>query len=325
MKFSIGDVGRIGVLMGGYSSEREISLKSGRAIYQALSDAGCETALIDIVGKNEKEIVVKILDEQVNLAFIALHGRLGEDGTIQTILEDLEIKYTGSGIEASVRAFDKSISQKEFKNHGISVPPFITLRKEDHYVERALLDQLESFPVVVKPAREGSSIGITIVNNEEDFQAALKLAKQFDDIIIVEKYIKGKEFTVGILGQKALSVVEICPRNEYFDYSSKYEEGMTEYSVPALISEDLTHKLQKTALEAHQLLGCKDFSRVDYIVDEAEHVYLLELNTIPGFTSTSLLPKAAKEASLSFQQLCLKIIELAYGKKKETKNISIRG
>ncbi len=311
------ELGTIGVLMGGYSSEKDISLKSGKAVYNALKKAGCQTVPLEINDADPHRINDFIKDSHIDVAFIALHGKLGEDGTIQTICEDVGIPYTGSGIKASQLAFDKALSQVLFRHNSIPVPEHEIILSTNGWSVDSIFSRLDSMPLIVKPSREGSSIGISIVRNKEDLDKSIEYGFQYGSEVIVERYIKGKEVTVGILANKALPVVEICSKNEFFDFQSKYEEGMTEYVVPAQLPKELTNKLQKIALRAHNVLSCKDFSRVDMLIDGSMNMYVIEINTIPGFTSTSLLPKAAQAAGLNFTELCLQLIRLAYGKKKQ--------
>jgi len=315
--------GRIGVLMGGYSSEREISLKSGQAIFESLKKQGCDVVALDIVDHSLDKISAFIEDKKMDIAFIALHGALGEDGKIQAILEHLNILYVGSGIAANKLAIDKIKAQEFFKNHNISIPKNFSLRTktvEDDFSEK--IKDIGAFPVVVKPCCGGSSIGISIVNSHQELKESIKILGSSEEKILIEKYIKGREFTVGILNNRPLPVIEVCPKKGFFDYSSKYLSSETRYIVPAQISEVVVATLQSVALKASRLLGCSGFARVDLIIDEDLNHYLLEVNTIPGFTSTSLLPKAANQAGLNFDKLCIKILEWAYGKKKESKDQS---
>jgi D-alanine-D-alanine ligase len=317
-------LGRIGVLMGGISSERDISLKSGHAITGALIRQGQAAVSLDITVSDEAKIDALIRKSQIDVAFIALHGRLGEDGTIQRILEEAQVPYTGSGVQASRQAFDKAIAQNLFKRSGLRTPPYAILTKMNHTDIDVPLAQVGPFPLVVKPACEGSSIGVGIAFNKEELGDALDEAWRYGDKVLIEKYIEGREFTVGIIGEEALPVVEIFPKNKFFDFEAKYTAGRTDYVVPAKIPEKIAGAIQKRALEAHRLLGCEDFSRVDFMLDAQEYHYILEVNTIPGFTSTSLLPKAAQQKGIGFDQLCLTIVELAYGKKKEIKYTTLR-
>ncbi len=315
--------GRIGVLMGGYSSERAISLKSGTAIFEALKAEHCDVVALDIQDQEEQKIIDLIKKADIDIAFIALHGQLGEDGTIQSILEKLEIPYPGSGVDASRLSINKVLAQNLFKKNNIQIAPFVSLVKKNSADIDEVINQLKSFPLVVKPACEGSSIGVTLVRNKKELIKAIDVAWQYGPQVLVEKYIKGRELTVGILNQKALCVIEICAKGDFFDFAAKYQSGLTEYIFPAQIPQQTALRIQKMALDAHTALGCEDLSRVDFILSDDGTPYVLEINTIPGFTSTSLLPKAAKEAGLNFNQLCFKLVELAYGKKKKSTTIPV--
>lgn len=321
MSEDVKQFGRIGVLMGGYSSEREISLKSGNAITEALRRQGCDVIALDIVERHRENILSYVRRQSLDMAFIALHGRLGEDGTIQSILEELNVVYTGSGIEASRLALDKVLTQDLFQKNGITVPEHISLSAKDTARHAGIIQGIDFFPVVVKPAREGSSIGVSLVRTPEDLPEALREAGKYDDKILVDRYIKGRELTVGILDREVLPVIEIRPQGEFFDFTSKYSMGRSDYIIPAPLPEETSAMLRQTALRAHQVLGCADFSRVDFILADNGVPYVLEVNTIPGFTSTSLLPKAAKAVGIDFDRLCLRLAGLAYGKKKKIKNI----
>ncbi len=311
--------GRVGVLMGGCSSEREISLKSGQAVYEALCDEGCDAIALDIVEIKEEKIAAFIQQANINMAFIVLHGVLGEDGVIQSILENLNIPYTGSGVVASQRAFNKITTLDLFQAEGLNVPDYVVLSKKDSVDLDMIINQLKCFPMVVKPSCEGSSIGISIVKDRQELSVALELSWQYGDEILCEQYIDGRELTGGILDQQALPVIEICSHRHFFDFKAKYNKGMTDYIVPAELSTENTAELQNMALKAHRILGCEDFSRVDFMWQEGKP-YILEVNTIPGFTATSLLPQAAQAIGLSFNQLCLKLMELVYGKKEKKQN-----
>ncbi|HOW34809.1 MAG TPA: D-alanine--D-alanine ligase [Candidatus Omnitrophota bacterium] len=310
----INQFGHIGILMGGCSSEREISLKSGTAIYNALKNCNCQVTALDIASEDEARILSLVRNAGIDVAFIALHGRLGEDGTIQSILEKAKIPYTGSGVTASRLALNKVSAQNIFRKNNIPVPDYIVIRKKDSGDSQKFLDKVNGFPVVVKPANQGSSIGITLVKEKKDLTPALKLAFQYDDEILIERYISGRELTVGILDETPLPVIEIKPKGSFFDFESKYQPGMAEHIVPAVIPPPVAKAVQDFALKAHQSLGCRHLSRVDVLLDKENNPYVIEINTIPGFTATSLLPDAAKHAGLDFSQLCLKLIALAYGK-----------
>ncbi len=307
--------GNIGVLMGGYSSEREISLRSGNAVYEALATAGYAVKPIDIQTNDHPKIIEMIKSSGINVAFIALHGRLGEDGQIQTILDELDIPYTGCGPAASQKAFNKITAQSAFKNAGLSVPEnfFITNGSLVHFKE--VFAVLKKLPFVVKAACEGSSIGISMVRHPSAWEGVLRDALSYGPYVIVEKYIKGREVTAGIFDGEALPLVEVINRNLLFDYNSKYQKGLTEYVVPAAFPEALTKKIQEMALVAYKTLGCEGFARIDIRIDAQEQPYILEINTIPGFTATSLFPKAALKAGYSFLEVCEKLLDLAYGKK----------
>lgn len=304
---------RIGVLMGGVSSEREISLKSGKAVFEALKEYFSTVIAIDLQTDDCKEISRLIRSQRLDCAFIALHGRFGEDGQIQSILEELGIPYTGSGVNSSRLAMDKISSRRIFQINHLPVPRYIVLNKKT-YNSLFSPDQDFSFPLVVKPACQGSSVGMSIVDSLEDLKQAIELAFTFDENILLEEYISGKEVTAGILGQKPLPLIEIVPKKRFFDYEAKYQQGMTEYIMPASIPRGLTRRVQSLALKAHQLLRCSGCSRADFIIRDGNTPFLLEVNTIPGFTATSLLPKAARLAGIDFLELCLRLIELAYAK-----------
>ncbi|MCM8796959.1 MAG: D-alanine--D-alanine ligase [Candidatus Omnitrophica bacterium] len=308
----VNNVGRIGVLMGGPSSEREISLKSGKAVQEALRGVGINVVGIDIKTDNVKENMRLIQYYGINCAFIALHGKFGEDGTIQKILEDLEIPYTGSGVEASKLAMDKIASLRLFEEAGLAVPAYEILEKNSNWSFSGNI----KFPLVVKPATHGSSIGLSIIDKNSALAEALNLAFSFDDRVIIQEYIRGREMTVGILDGQALPVIEIVPKKRFFDYEAKYQSGMTEYIVPARLEDSIAKKIQESAINAHRLLGCSGCSRADIILNELNIPFILEVNTIPGLTATSLLPKAAKAVGIEFVQLCLKLIALAYEKNK---------
>lgn len=305
--------GTIGVLMGGYSSEREISLRSGNAVYQALASAGYSVKSIDISTSDRVRISELIKHAHIDVAFIALHGRLGEDGQIQTILEEIGIPYTGSGPAASQKAFNKITAQSAFQNAGLPIPEnfYITDGQLVHFKD--VFGVLKKLPFVVKAACEGSSIGVYMVRHPSGWESALKDALALGPYVVVEKFIKGREVTAGIFDGQPLPLVEIVTKNSLFDFTSKYQKGLTEYVVPATLPEDLTKKIQAISLSAYEVLGCEGFARVDVRIDTAGRPYILELNTIPGFTETSLFPKAAAKAGFSFLQVCEKLLDLAYG------------
>ncbi|MDD4980409.1 MAG: D-alanine--D-alanine ligase [Candidatus Omnitrophica bacterium] len=308
--------GRIGVLMGGPSTEREISLKSGQAVCDSLSKLGFKVAAIDIKTDNIKKNTRLIKSYRIGLAFVALHGRFGEDGQIQELLDSLKIPYTGSGAMASCLAMDKITSRKIFEAHGLYVPRYKVEDRFSYNRNWKMHNMALSLPLVVKPATHGSSIGLSIIDTKSQLDKAVGEAFSFDEKVIIEEYIEGRELTVGILEEKALPVIEIVPKKRFFDYQAKYQAGMTEYIIPAKLQNALSKKIQEAALCAHKLLGCFGCSRVDMILSEDNMPFILEINTIPGLTQTSLLPKAARIVGIDFPHLCLKLIKLAYEKAK---------
>jgi D-alanine-D-alanine ligase len=309
--------GKIGVLMGGPSTEREISLESGKAVYESLNQAGLNVAAIDIKTDEVEENIRLIKSQKIDLAFIALHGRFGEDGQIQEILDTLKVPYTGSGALASSLAMDKIASRKIFEASGLHVPRYKTEDRFSYNANWRTHHNDFTLPLVVKPATHGSSIGLSLVDREEELDKSVDLAFSFEERIIIEEYIRGREVTVGILDELALPVIEIIPKKRFFDYEAKYQAGMTDYVVPAELEDEIAQNIQEAALSAHKLLGCYGCSRVDMILSSDNIPFVLEVNTIPGLTKTSLLPKAAKVAGIDFSQLCIKLIRLAYEKTQD--------
>lgn len=293
---------KIGVICGGISSEREISLKTGQGIYSALTELGYNADFIDFKGEDISAF------KNIDIAFLALHGKYGEDGTVQGVLELLKIPYTGSGILASSLAIDKIYSKKIFQLEGIKTPEYVSIDNDKNKEIAEIIKEVNlkiGYPAVVKPAREGSTIGITISENESDIIGAINFARIYDSKILIEKYIKGRQLTVSILGENpvALPIVEVIPKSGFYDFKSKYTSGLTEYIVPAKIDKDLAQTIQEIALDTHRSLGCYGISRVDLILDEKEEPFVLEINTMPGMTETSLVPKAAAAAGIDFKKL----------------------
>jgi len=307
--------GRIGVLMGGPSTEREVSLKSGQAVYNNLKEAGLDVVSIDITTDNPEENIRLIRSQNPDCAFIALHGRFGEDGQIQEILDRLKIPYTGSGAMASKLAMDKVTSLHIFEMQGLKVPRYEVVGITSYNTGWKMQNSL-NFPLVTKPATHGSSIGLSIVDNPKELDRAIVLAFGYDTRVIIQEYIAGREITVGILDNQTLPIIEIVPKKRFFDYEAKYQVGMTDYIVPAKLDPAVSDRAQGIALAAHNSLGCFGCSRVDMILAQDNAPFILEINTIPGLAQTSLLPKAAKVVGIDFTGLCLKLIELAYEKAK---------
>ncbi|MBI4682155.1 MAG: D-alanine--D-alanine ligase [Nitrospirae bacterium] len=315
---------RIGVLMGGLSAERDISIRSGLAVYQALQELGYNAVLID-AGRDITDVIKK---EKVKFAFLALHGGTGENGAIQGLLDVIGIPYTGSGVLASALAMDKEVSKKIFSYHGLSVAPFVVVERSTFNVKRSTKkSEIRNpkseikidfpLPWVVKPCTEGSSIGVSIVKEESSLNACLEKAFSFGQRTIVEKFIKGKELHIGVLGDRALGGVEVRPSLEFYNYEAKYTSGLTEYIIPPEIDEAAYENTKSMALKAHQALGCAGAARVDFIVEENSNTpYVLEVNTLPGMTTTSLLPKIAKAAGLDFKALIEEMVRLAVKEKE---------
>jgi D-alanine-D-alanine ligase len=287
--------------MGGCSAEREVSLRTGAAILASLRRCGHRAVGVD-VGRDLPRVLAR---RKVSVAFLALHGRGGEDGTVQGLLECLGIPYTGSGVLASALAMDKKHSKWVFRAHKLPTPDFEVVASGLRVGTR--LERL-SLPVVVKPICEGSSVGITIVRTRAALPPALATAFRYDAEALVETYIPGRDLTVGVLDDEALAVVEMRPRGGFYGYGSKYDAGATEYLVPAPLSPRQGARTRELALEAHRALGCRGASRVDFRLDERGRPLLIEVNTIPGMTATSLLPKSAAAAGVGFDELVTRIL-----------------
>jgi len=301
---------KIGVIAGGISSEREISLMTGKNIYDSLLKSGYNAILID--PRNDFYNKLK----EINLAYLALHGRYGEDGTIQGLLEFMGIPYTGSGVLGSAIAINKVLSKKIMKYENILTPDYIAVDfndKTDLTKIKGLVNERLTYPVIVKPNSEGSTIGASIVNDDAQLDCAVKGALKYDSRILIEKYINGRELTVGIIGSEpvALPIIEIKPKSGFYDYEAKYVKGMTEYIVPAKLDEDIYSYVSETAVKCHKVLECSSISRVDFILDKNNNAYVFELNTMPGMTATSLVPKAARAAGIDFNQLVEIILDSA--------------
>ena len=291
---------KIGVLCGGTSSEREISLMSGKAVYEAIKKLGFDVVLIDV----DKNVATKLIKEKIQIAYVILHGAMGEDGTIQGMLEIMGIAYTGCGVFSSSASIDKIISKKMFEYAKIPTAKWFTIEKNKPF-------DMPNFPVVVKPASQGSAIGVSIVKNKKEFEKAVKLAFSFEDRVLVEQYIKGMEITVGVLNGKPLPVIEIVPKGKFYDFKSKYTLGQSTHIIPARLPNKVLEKAQNIALKIFSEFMCNGICRVDMIVDKNNNIYVLELNTLPGMTETSLFPDAAKYIGMSFESLVLEILKSA--------------
>ena len=288
----------VAVLMGGLSAERDVSLKTGAAIAGALERSGYRVVRLDVT----RDVARDIRRRRIGAAFIALHGRGGEDGTMQGLLETMGIPYTGSGVLASALAMDKKHSKWVFTRNRLPHAPFAVLTRKDLAGTGWPCGSLAP-PLVVKPTCEGSTIGISIVRKKGDLKKALKSALRYGDEVLVEQYISGRELTVGVLGERPLRVVEIVAAGGFYDYRAKYKSGTTRYIVPAKLEQNVERRLQRMAVAAHQALGCRGASRVDFRLRRDGKPFLLEVNTIPGMTETSLLPKAAAAEGMSFEAL----------------------
>ena len=295
---------KIGVLLGGNSSEREVSLASGKAISAACKELGHDVLDLD-PQFDMRSLVPDLLT--VDLVFNGLHGGDGENGVVPGFLQSLGVKYTGSKTEASAICMDKRISKALVHRKNLLTPNWVSLDNNDPL--SSVGDMV--FPIVIKPNDQGSTIGLTIVNDESELDDAIKLARQFGNVVLIEEFIVGKEITVTVIGDKAYPIVEIVPSHGLYDYECKYNKGMTEYFCPANIDKDLTKAIQESALKIHKLLGCRHYSRVDFRLDKNGRAWFLELNTLPGMTETSLVPKAAKASGLSFPELIQTIINEA--------------
>jgi len=292
----------VAVLMGGPSAERKISLKTGRAVSSALRSRGVSVAEI---GENE-EVAAGLDQVRPGVAFVALHGRFGEDGQVQALLEERAIPYTGSGVDASRLAMNKILARRRFVEAGLAVPPGRVIGPEEE-----IGDPPFPGPVVVKPSSEGSSIGLSVVSGAADYRRACAEARRHDAEILVERFMPGEELTVAVLEEKALPVVRIDPRAGHFSYEAKYTPGLTAYTVIAPGGDERYRLAQAAGERAHLSLGCYAYSRTDIILGEDGVPYVLEVNTIPGFTDQSLFPRAAAAAGIAFPDLCLKLLALA--------------
>jgi D-alanine-D-alanine ligase len=329
----IEDAMRIAVLFGGTSAERDVSVASGAQVVKALQEAGHQVLAVDtargVLESGEQARLLIRADtsalaksgklKEVDVVFLALHGGSGEDGTIQAFFDLAEIPYTGSGHRGSANAMDKDTSKRLFRAAGIPTPDWLMGRVSPDETKRSL-----GFPVVVKPNSQGSTIGLSVVNAPEDLDAAFELAARYDDEIMIERFIAGREFTVGVLGDRSLAVGEIIPAHaQIFDYASKYQEGGAREIFPADLTPEQSARAQELALAAHRALKLQDYSRVDFRMDAAGDFWVLEVNTLPGMTATSLLPQSAAAIGISFAELCEEICRRAIARHRAKRSSTV--
>jgi D-alanine-D-alanine ligase len=296
---------KIGVLCGGLSAEREVSLRTGEAICAALADRGVHAERIFV----DRDVDLVLRQAKIDVAFVALHGRYGEDGCVQGLLEVLGIPYTGSSVMASALAMNKVKAKELFRLHNLPTPPYYVLTASGEEGTIAEAHGTFGFPAVVKPSGEGSSVGVSIVRNMAELEAACDAALRFDDEILVERYVDGMEVSVAVLGDRPLGAIEIVPSTPFYDFGSKYTPGKSEYHMPARLSPERYRGILAQAVLAHRALGCTGATRVDMMISEKGNEYILEVNTIPGMTPTSLLPKIAAHAGISFGDLVLELLD----------------
>ncbi len=286
----------IAVIAGGTSSEREISLRSGANVLKAVLSLGYSARLVD---PSQEDVA----SSEFDFAFLALHGKGGEDGSIQGLLEWKGIPYSGSGILASAIAYNKIVTKKLLLSEGLPTAAFIELHSEDD------IDQVKSYPVVIKPALEGSSIGVSLVSSEAELRSRYREMSQTFTYLFVETYLKGREITISLLGDRIFPILELVPKNAFYDFEAKYTAGMTTFILPAVFDESLERRVKQLAKKAYDVVGCRGAIRVDMIIDANHLPFILELNTIPGMTDTSDLPAQAKAAGINFEALVQQIID----------------
>jgi D-alanine-D-alanine ligase len=287
---------RIGVLAGGWSAEREVSLRTGEAALKALLARGYHAVLID----PDQRLPQQLLDAEIDVAFIALHGQGGEDGTVQGLLEVMRIPYSGSGVLSSSIAMDKIVTKQLLVYHGLPTPGFDYVRSGESPED--LANRCQQVPIVVKPSQEGSTVGICIARTREELEAGLEVAARLNGTLMVEEFIDGDELTVSVVNDQALPIIQIVPQGGFYDYQAKYVSTTTRYLVPAPLAPDIAGQIQDAALRACRALGCRGAARVDFMMAN-NSFYCIEVNTIPGMTATSLLPKAAAAAGIGFEDL----------------------
>ena len=300
---------KICIVCGGGSSESEVSLNTANSVFKAISE------LYDVeilhLNKNFNKHIKDL--KKYNLVFNALHGGSGENGVIQSVFESNDITFTGSKSEASMVAMNKNLSKLIANSNNIKTPDWFMVRFNQFNKTTILNKNIDkfSYPAVIKPNNEGSTIGLSIVHSDKEISEAIDLASEFSNEVLIENYIDGRELTVGILGNKSLPIVEIVPKKGFYDYSNKYDKGRTDYFVPADLPDDLSKKIQEDALKIYKLIGCRHYARVDFRLSNDNEHYFLEINTLPGLTQTSLFPMASLSKGLSFNETIIKIIEIA--------------
>lgn len=300
---------RIGVVMGGTSAEREVSLRTGEAVASALEGSGRDVVRIRLDAGTD--ILSALKTARIDAAFLALHGRLGEDGCVQGLLELLSIPYTGSGVLSSALAMDKLKSKELFRLHNVPTPPYYVIRDVDATADIEELHGSFGYPVIVKPRREGSSLGLAKAESPSELFRAVERARRFDSSLVVERFIAGTEVAVGVLDGRVLGAIEIVPEKGIYDYEAKYTPGMTEYFMPARLDPTRYRGVLNLAERAADALDTRGAVRVDLLVTPGQNEYVLEVNTLPGMTPTSLLPKIAQAAGFGFADLCEAILSRA--------------
>tara|TARA_R110002167_G_scaffold2165_5_gene10868 strand:+ start:41351 stop:42271 length:921 start_codon:yes stop_codon:yes gene_type:complete len=294
--------GRVAVLMGGVSAERPVSLRSGQAVLEALIAEGVDAVGVDV----QDDIAARLAREHFDMAFIALHGRGGEDGTIQGLLEWLKIPYTGSGVMASALGMDKWRTKLIWQAAGLPTPAAVLLGQQSDWQQ--VMNELGT-DVIVKPAHEGSSIGMRKVHDAQALQDSYQFASQYDALVLAERWISGREYTIALVNGQALPVIQLKTSHEFYDYEAKYESADTQYLLPSGLTAEKENELQQLSMTAFELIGCRGWGRVDVMADADGQFWLLEVNTSPGMTDHSLVPMAARAIGMSFSQLVIQLLE----------------
>lgn len=300
--YSVSDYGKVAVLMGGLSAERDISLVSGEAVFAALENRGIDAHIIDV----QEDVLTRLQEENFDRAFIALHGRGGEDGVMQGALEVLQLPYTGTGVTGSAVAMDKGLTKRVWQGCGLPTPQFTELTETTDWKD--VCEKL-GLPLMVKPVHEGSSLGASKVKKAEDLEQAWKNAAQFDSYVMAEQWISGREYTAPVLGNAVLPLIRLVTPREFYDYEAKYETDSTQYICPCGLDVDLEKQLGELALAAFKSVCGSGWGRIDFMLDEQQQPWLIEANTIPGMTSHSLVPMSAHQAGISFDELVLRILD----------------